>query len=318
MIEAKKGNLSLYVAPTKLVGDCAVGLCFDMKLNTCAMCRLTSGGNSCGSECFPEGTEEACLCYSLFMVVEQALCGSPDAVAKSKVGRVVCDLHNGMFFINWNTKGNASAVRKSIGIALKVLNPSKVNSLYSRLVKEMGGSAKKEAFNYVADLAIKSMKSGIQIGVVGNIKVDKEKVNDMLDVLVNKVNLSPVDGKKEAPKEHRNCVHDNFVEVKVAGWESAVVSEFLKNKVKGLNVYLCDKYLLLPVKEQQWETLQNKLKDSVTDYADAKYGKLKDKLPEVWGYVALSSGMVCCSDVKSALRNMTVSSVKAAINKSLK
>jgi len=318
MIEAKKGNLSLYVAPTKLVGDCAVGLCFDMKINSCAMCRLTSGGNSCGTECFPEGSEEACLCYSLFMMVEQALCGSPDAVAKSKVGRVVCNLHNGMFFINWNTKGNASAVRKSIGIALKVLNPAKTNPIYSRLVKEMNGNPKKESFNYVADMAMKSIKSGLQIGVVGNIKVDKDKVNDMLDVLVNKVNLSPVEGKKEAPKDHNNCVHDNFVEVKVAGWESAVVSEFLKSRVKGLNVYLCDKYILLPIKEAQWETLQKKLKDSVADYAESKYGKLKDKLPEVWGYVSLSSGMVCCTDVKSAIKNMNVSGVKAAINKAIK
>jgi hypothetical protein len=76
--------------------------------------------------------------------------------------------------------------------------------------------------------------------------------------------------------------------------------------------------ILLPIKEAQWETLQKKLKDSVADYAESKYGKLKDKLPEVWGYVALSSGMVCCTDVKSAIKNMNVSGVKAAINKAIK
>ena len=59
MFEAKKGGLSIFVASTKAVGDVACSLCFNLPVNGCALARLGSGGQSCGSQSFPQGSEEA-------------------------------------------------------------------------------------------------------------------------------------------------------------------------------------------------------------------------------------------------------------------
>ncbi len=318
MLEAKAGGLSLFIAPTKLVGDVAVSVCFPMVVDGCALGKLSTGGQGCGGTCYPAGSEEAALCYGLFLAVNQALCGDPVAVSKSKVGAVGCGAHNDMFFINWKTKGTASAVRKSIGMALKVLNPAKMFPVYSRCVRELGGVPKKESFAHVAAIAASAVKTNLSVGVVGNIKADKAKLDGMMDVLKKKHSVSTVDGSKSKPADHTACDHSNHTEVKSSGWSSAVLSDYLNNKVKGLNPTLCNKVLLLPIKESAWETLAKKLKSGVKDYVAQKYTKLGDELPEVFGYLTISSNKLCAGDVKSMLHNkLNASAVESAITKSL-
>ena len=342
MLEAKAGGLSLFIAPTKLVGDVAVSVCFPMVVDGCALGKLSTGGQGCGGTCYPAGSEEAALCYGLFLAVNQALCGDPVAVSKSKVGAVGCGAHNDMFFINWKTKGTASAVRKSIGMALKVLDPAKMFQVYSRCVRELGGVPKKESFAHVASAAASAVKNNLTVGVVGNINMNKakpkpgakprpgadgkppkppsnkSKLEQMMDVLKKKHSVSSVDGSKSKPTDHTACDHSNQTEVKTSGWSSAVLSDYLNNKVKGLNPTLCNKVLLLPIKESAWETLAKKLKSGVKDYVAMKYTKLGDDLPQVFGYLAISSCKLCAGDVKSMLHNkLNASAVESAITKSL-
>lgn len=329
MLEGKAGGLSVYIAPTKLVGNVAVSMCFPMKVNGCALAKMGAGGQDCGSvcysddgkeafPCFPTGTEEAAVCYSLYLMVNQVLCGDPLAISRSKVSSVTCCGHNGFFSINWNVKGTVSAVRKSVGLALKVLNPAKMYPVYSRIIREAGGVPKKESFAYVANEAASAVKSSLLVGIVGNINADKEKLDGMLEVLKKKHSVAAVEGTKTKPSEHTECDHSNHTEVKTSGWASAVLSDYLRFKVRGLNPSLCDKHLLLPMKQSMYDTLAKKVKDGVKAYVAAKYTKLGDDLGVVFGYMTLSSGMLCACDVKTMVNaKVNASAVESAITKSL-
>jgi hypothetical protein len=314
MLEGKKGHVSFYVAPTKAVPDCAVSICFPLEINGCAFARLLNGC-SCGTECFPHKSEEACLAYSLFINVKQALCGDPTAMFKSKVSYVKCGAHNGMFYINWNTKGTTSAVRKSIGIACKSLNPARVNPIYTRVVRELGGQYKKETFAYVADSISKSMKD-LTIGIIGNIKMDKEKFDDMMETISKKISTDATFSDKVKPANHTECDHSSCTELKVSGWASSAVVDYLQFKVKGITPTVCDKTILLNMKPAVWETLSKKLKDGVSDFVKAKYSRLGDNLGAVFGYLILSNGSACASDAKQALKS-TEDSIGSAIMKIL-
>lgn len=332
MIESKKGGLTIFVDPTKLVGDVAVGICFPLNCNGCAFNRL-SGNSSCSGQCnpagdskeskdpvscYPAGSEEAALGFSLGLAVRQTLCGDPLAVAKSKVGSVECVAHNGMLGINWKVKGTGSAIRKSIGLAIKAMEPAKVFPAYIRCVKFLSGSPSKESFAFVADAAAKSIKANLVVGVVGNTKVDQATLDGMLDVVSKKHNPSMPKGTKTKPSGHVACNHSEHTEVKVSGWHSAVLSDYIRSKVKGLEPSLCDNHLLLPLKSSQWDTLAAKLKKGVKDFSQAKYAKVGDDLPAVFGYLSLSNGQLCAGDVKSAINNkLSASNIEAAILKAL-
>lgn len=308
----------MFIASTKLVGNVAVSMCFPINVNGCALAKMGAGGQDCGSACFPAGTEEAAICYSLYLMVNQVLCGDPLAISKSKVSSVTCCGHNGSFSINWNVKGTVSAIRKSVGLALRVLNPAKMWPVYSRVVRESGGVPKKESFAYVASEAASAVKSSLVVGVVGNVNADKDKLDGMLEVLKKKHQVSAVDGSKSKPSDHTACAHDNHTEVKTTGWASAVLSDYLRFKVRGLNPTLCDKYLLLPMKQSSYDTLAKKVKDGVKAYVAAKYTRLGDNLGVVFGYMTMSSGMLCACDVKTMINaKVNSSAVESAITKSL-
>jgi hypothetical protein len=334
MIEAKKGGLSVYVVPTKLVGDVAVGVCFPLTASGCALARLNGGcdcrtvivetkksGDSTPKEIlpnFPAGSEEACMGYSLFLAVEQSLCGDPLAVAKTKVGEVKCGAHNGMFYINWKVKGTVSAARKSLGIALKNLNPLRMASAYVRCVKTLGGPNDKAGFLYVADKAASGIKNSLTCGVVGNIKIDNAKLNDMLDTLSKKHVVSTVSGTKTKPADHTPCNHADHTEIKVSGWSSAALADYIKFRVKGVDPLVCDDRILLPMKSGQWDTIAKKIKKGVKDYVNAKYAKVSTDLPAVYGYSALSKAALCSCDVRTVIKSgLSTATVEGAISKHL-
>ena len=326
MLEAKKSNLSIFVERTSLVGDVAVCVSFKAKLNSCCLNKLKG---SCSCSCFPSGSEEACLCHALYLVVKNMLCGDPLATARSKVGNVECGAHNGYFFMSWKVKGTGSAVRKSLGMALKCLSPGKLYSVYSHCVKEVGGSSNRDAFNYVADELTKSIKDSVHCCVVGNIRLYKVDPNtkkevkaldldDMLDVLHKKLNPSSAKGKKETPKDHTPCDHSDMTEVKVSGWQAFVVKDYISAKVRGLIPLMCDKYIILPLKESRWDTFSKKIKDYVKDYVHQKHAKLKDELPAIMGYMALASASISGYDVQQMIKSkVTTADVERALNSNL-
>lgn len=278
-----KDNIRIVVRETKIgSGDAAISIGFKSNASGCCLCKMLSQTTH---ECRPEGTEEMLICYSMYMFVNQALSGNPLAVSKSKVASVNCVAGNGQFSITWNTKGNLSAVRKSVGIALKVMNPAKMYSVYSKLAKDQGIAPIKEVFNYVAEKVRAAMASELLIMVVGPVKSDPAKLKDLLGVLANKKNLSAIDGEKKKPTDYVECNHQNYTVLKSKGWQAAIMSDFLRERIRGLNPIMCDDSLLLNIKPQTWESLSKKLKEHTNDFVKAKYSKLGDTLGVPLAYV---------------------------------
>lgn len=416
LIEAKKQNISLFIKRTPLVGDVAVSISFNAKLNGCTLASLKSGVScSCtttiktkdkkGNEveenvsCFPAGSEETCLCYAQYLVIQNALCGDPLATARTKVGSVDCGLNNGKFFICWRVKGTGSAVRKSLNFAIKSLNPAKYFSVYDYCVKSLGRKSNRDHFNYVADLLVSSIKSELCCGVVGNIKTgaptkkgagkkhsgqnkkskspskkskskkmsielpkettpepvseiqkqnadinmeqdysstlsdnlentalaDIEPVRGgasnlaeaMLDVLYSKLKLTS-SSKGQKPDEHINCEHSSSVELKVTGWHSYVVRDYINAKIKGMPSTFTNTGILLSVDPKKWETLSSKIKSSVKDYVKMKYEKVGSELANIVAYIVMSNAYVSCSDVKGILKNgLSIIDVEKIIKEAL-
>lgn len=325
MLEAKKDNLSLYVERTSLVGDVAVSISFDAKANSCCLMKLQSG---CGCECFPEGSEECCVCYALFLAVRQSLSGDPVATAKSKVCDVACGLNDGEFSISWRVKGTGSAVRKSLGIALKCLAPSKMYSGYSQCIKVAGGKPNRDHFNYAANSIHQGIKKGVHCGVVGNIRTHKNDpntkkeiealdLNEMLKVLNGKLPDDKPEGGK-ANKEHVKCDHSNMAHVKVAGVDAVFLKDYIQHKLKAVIPVICDDTVHIPVKASVWETASKKLKGGHKDYVELKYGRVKNDLGAVLGYRMLATAEAGVMSVHKMLKSkITSSDVEKALSKSL-
>lgn len=327
MIEVKKNGLTVFVEPTKLVGDVAIGISFPLNCNSCTFNRLC-GSSSCActvsddgktsQQCFPSGSEESIIGYALCTAVRQILCGDPLAVSRSKVGSVECIAHNGNVGINWKIKGTGSAIRKSLGLAINVLDPIKMFPAYSRFMKQFGQKVDKDVFHYVADAASRSIKSSLIIGIVGNTKVDKPTLEGILDVIIKKHDPTDVKVTKTKPSRHVPCDHSELTELKITGWQSAVFADYVRMKVKGLAVIPCNSNVLVTVKSAQWDTIRSKLKKGVSDYVQMKYARVGDNLVPIFSYLALSSVQLCSHDVRSAINDkLSNSSISAAINKGL-
>jgi len=314
MIEAKKGKVNLYVQHTKLAGDAAVCICFNMNINGCCLNRLVNGWSCDG---YPSGSEEACVAYALYLNVNNLLCGDPVAMKASKVGSVKCGAHNSHFFISWKVKGTVSAVRKSLGIALKGLVPGKLYSAYSHCIRSIGGKVNRAAYNWAAQEILSAINSGVHCGVVGSVKVDKSKVDKMVDVVAKKLNPGKVATPKTKPSEHKSCDHTG-AEIKVSGWAAYVVKDYIMSKARGVVPLICNKSLIVPIKESSWNALSDKLKKQAADHVKARYAKVGPELGKVMAYLAIANGAVSCADVKALLRgNITAAQVTSAIKGAL-
>lgn len=315
MIESSKKNLSILFEPISSVGDVAVCVSFKVKMSSCCLNKIKG---MCDCKCFPSGSEEAVLCYALYLTVQEKLCGNPLATSKSKVGSVDCCVHEGSFSITWNVKGTASSIRKSIGIMLKCLSPGKVYSTYAACVKAVGGKPVRDSFNHVAQTITKSIESDVSCALVGKGKLKKEALDAMLEVLHKKLDPSKVDGAKHEPRDHTACDHSDKTEIKTHGWHSLCVKDYLTSKLHGVPIAVCDKYLLLNIKQSLYDTQRPKLKKNVKDYVAAKYIKVGDSLEAMMSYAAISSSQMCASSIRTLLKaNLKAHDVESAISSSL-
>jgi hypothetical protein len=314
MIEAQKGKVHIWVEKNRYAPDCCVAISFDTKVNGCCLSKLKSSG---ACDCFPSGSEETCLCYAMFLAVQETLCGSPLAVKKSKVSSVQCGVADGSFVISWCTKGNLSSVRKTVGMAFKKLTPSKYFTPYSHCVRLSGGQPTRETFNHCAAKLNSAMSSAMHIGVCGAINTDKKKLEEALDVMESKFDPSAVEGKKAEPKGHKPCDHSSMTEIRCKGWPLFVTKDYIESKMPGRNIQACGSYLLLNIKPAQWSTATKKLKDMAGDYVKQKYTKLGDDLGPVLGYMMLRDAVCAVQDVKPAARGVSGSQLEKAIKDSL-
>jgi hypothetical protein len=318
MIEVKKNGIVLYAEPVAKIPECAVSLSFPAVLDGCAFSQLMTGRKVCSKGAAnPQGTEEACMCYALFLAVKTALCGTPLAAFKNRVNRVVCGISGGQFFINWTTKGNASAVRKTLGIALKALNPARMNSAYSAQIAALC-SPNKASFGYVADQIAKGIRSSLHVAIVGGIKIDKEKLDACMDTITSKLSAESPAAEKVKPTGHVECDHENLLEVQASGWHAALLATYIMFKIPGATCRIHNKYVTMPIAPAKFPALAAKLHNGIEDYARNKIEKLGDVAGPVFAYSALADGRLGALDAMPAIKQFNAKSAAAALDKLLK
>lgn len=312
-VKAENKQIKLTVRPYAKASDVVCVLTMELKADGCCVAKLGSHASQC--ECFPQGSEEAVLGHCLALQVYRALCGSPAASAKSRV--VQCEHHmfdNRLSFA-WRTKGNGSAVRKSLGIVLRALKPGRCAADYAVAIKQVGGQMNREAFNYVADQAVKSLASGVNVVVVGKINLTKEKAEDLIEVAGAKLAPGKVDGTKRAPTDHTDCSHPERTAYSATGIHAILLHQMIGAKEKGLPVIFCGRRLVLNIKPAQWETKRAKLKDSVSVYAKQVYNVADVGLMAAYTYA--SQGLCSASDVLQLCALQTHQEVAKILNAAL-
>ena len=273
---------------------------------------LLWGNNPCENDegrcaTIHKGAEEAALAFSLFCAVKDKLMGSALDVARCKVDHVTCSAHENNFVISWNTQGTGSALRKSIGIALKALQPNALFSKYGYNMKILGSKTDRNEFNFVANKMIDGILKSIHFVAVGKIKSDSDFKN-LLSSAANKYTSSSKTpaNKCLAPVKHAEYKQD-FPKINCEDGASAIiVADYIRHQ--GFGMRLSGKTIV--VYSGSWNSKRDALKkkDRIAAYVASKYSKLKENAGPFLAYAANSSAMGAGRAILSvAKKNDTVS-----------
>lgn len=301
-MEAKLKNLTLTVGECKKVPDVAVvmGMYFDVC--NAAIMKLDesfSWDNLKTNNCFFTGSEQAALAYALFHTIRDKLVGSPLEVARSRVSRIECYAKEGKFMISWNTQGSVSALRKTIGIVLSTMNPHKLFAKYSTNIKNLGGKANRDEFNYVANQMVDSIKKSIKIAVVGRIKVDAVKLKDILAKVDKKQQkLSHEKGIKPGP--HDKFTH-SFPSIKATGIASVAAEDYIRSQ--GMGTAAMNDEIIIYNRSYESKKAAFKKVDRIKTYVRQKYEKLGKDFPCVFAYLSITQKSCTCCSATAILKN---------------
>jgi hypothetical protein len=296
-MEVSKNNVSLYVKSCKKTSDIVVNLCFSCsEASNLTLKNLLFKCYSNHNEPEPsDNIEMTALLFSLYEQIKEKFMNTPLELLKSRVSNVSCNIIDNMFCITWNCLGNGSALRKTCSLAIMSLQPQK---LYQKYVKNVGflsgGSKKKEEFNYCVKKIKEHIEKNIHIVCVGKIKTTKDKLNDILNVIVKKYSKIPAPENKSIQKpttkklnnenkEHKEHKKENVL--KVDGVDASFVLDYIRSF--GMNADILEKNII--IYNSNWNSKRKQLKETrrIKDYVEKKYKKLGDEFQCLFVYHSL-------------------------------
>jgi hypothetical protein len=316
MVSEKLKNIELTIGQCKKLPDIAVILGIHFDVCHAALFKLDesfSFDNMKGNKVYT-GSEKAALSYALYLAVRDKMVGSPLEIARSRVSRIEFDAQEGKFMLSWNTQGSVSMLRKTIGLALSVMNPHKLYSKYAVNCKNLGCSADRDVFNHVANEMVADIKKGIKIAVVGRIKVDSAKIKELLQKVEKKLpKLSTEKGTK--PSQHDKFVH-SFPVIKASGITSAAVEDYIRSQSMG-TASIGNEII---VYNKSFTTKRAALKkvDRIKTYVRQKYEKLGPDFPCIFTYLCITQKYcTCCSATDIIKTKPSAISMVSLIQKAL-
>lgn len=313
-MDVKHKNLELCVSMCKKVPDIAVIMGIHFKVHKPCLNKLKCN-HSCST--LYTGVESACLGYALYECVRDKMIGSPLELSRSRVSQLNCDAINGKFLLTWNTQGSVSMLRKTIGLALSCMAPHKLYSKYAENCKIMGCKSDRSVFNTLANGMSNEIKKGVKIAVVGKIKVDNNKLKDILTKAEKKL-PSPSTEKKTSPVPKYTDIPCEYPFVKASGVSAVAVADYILSKSGGMSVDVFDDKVV--VYNQSWKTKHNALKkaDRIEDYVRQKYEKLNEEFHNVFAYLAITRNLADCCTISKILKTKpNPSSMSELLKKSL-
>lgn len=303
MPDVKNKNVEMAVMSCRKLPDIAVICGMFYKVDSHCLNQF-KGGAPCEEKELHDGVEGAALAYALFEVVRDKFIGSPLEMSRSRVNRVECHALNGKFLITYNTQGSVSMLRKTAGLLLSTLQPSKLFSRYAENMKLIGAKVDRDHFNHEANRMCDAIKKSIKFVAVGKIKVDGPKLKDILDKVIGKqpkLEIMPAKSVSKPPK--RDTHKQEYPVVKSSGIAAVVVADYVRSKSGGMSVCVDDDGVV--VYNHSWETKRNALKksDRIKDYVRQKYEKLDDEFAGVLAYLAITQKWADCCTITQIVKS---------------
>jgi len=294
MPNAKEKQIQLDVVVLPKVHNLSVSITVPF-LASSESITLLLGNNPCENDdgrcsTLHRGAEEAALAFALYRAIKEKLMGSPLEVARCKVDHVSCAAHENNFVISWNTQGTGSALRKTIGVVLKALQPNALFSKYGYNMKILGGKTDRAEFNYLANKMIEGITKSIHFVAIGKIKADSD-FSSLLKTAANKYVASSKSPASEctAPAKHPEYKQD-FPKVNCSdGVAAIIVADYIHHQ--GFGIRICGKSIT--IYSGAWNSKRDALKkkDRIGAYVGSKYSKLKDHAGLFLAYMANSTSM---------------------------
>ncbi len=269
--------------------------------------------------CDTKGVAETAAAYAMALGIEGALLGDPVSAAKNQVSGVCYNALNKMFSISYSAKGSATVLGRTLKAILKALQPKKYGSALATLMRSVGQSIGPEAKRHLEAHMVSNLKKGLIVSVVGKMKVEKAKLQTIIDGVAAKFpDLKEPAGKKTAPEISKSLVCPN-VNTKVShfsasGLNMVYLFYYLHNKLKQDADIDDGKLTISKMGDKAIASLKKKA--TVSAYVSSKYGKLKDLLSEGTLYFASLSGMSDAHTLSKA-SGITVAAIEKGITDAL-
>jgi hypothetical protein len=225
--------------------------------------------------------------------------GSPLEASKSKVSSFRCEQQKSNFIISWNTQGSMTTLRKTIGLALSCLAPSKLYSKYVENIKMLGGKPDRAEFGYVANEMQVGINKEVSFSVVGKINIDGTKLKKVIGSVVKKLASSSMVPKKDtnAPS---GVKHEEQYSINAKSATDAIITaDYLRSKGFNVNV-MGDK---IKIHDASWVSKKKTIKKGISDFVKRKHDKLKGESSCLLAYMTIVNGSGDCNAVNTLAKS---------------
>lgn len=313
MVKASIKQIDLDIVPLSKVHNISVSMTIPFGGVSAECVSILWGNNPCESDngrcnTLHTGSEEAAIAFALYKLIQDKLCGSPLEVARCKVDHVSCKAHDGAFVISWNTQGSGSALRKTLGVALKCLAPNTLYTRYGYNIKNLGGRCDRSVFNHLANKMIEAINKQVHFVVIGKLKADID-AKGLLSTAANKFVASSknASGDCSAPDKHTDHKHDYAKLSCSDGAAAIVVADYIQHQGFGLRIY--GKHIF--IYSSSWGSKHDALKkrDRIKSYVAAKYDRLGDLAGLFLAYSANASAMGTGSAILNVAKKIKPSDI---------
>lgn len=319
-MEAKVNSTEIRFLPYKEAGNILVTISWECSnSDVCALRSL-----QCGAPCAHKGVGEMAMCYAMVQGLEQALTGDPKAVSKTRVGETHYGAYNGSFSFSYSAKGSKTVLGRTLKAVCKALKPSRYATAAGVALRGIGQSASAEVKKHLVDNLQKSLAKGLNIFVVGSMKLSSKEGKSEKEVLTECLakalealpKAKPISGTKTAlsPKEVDRQEPDG-AEYKASKMDLVYLYSYLHSKL-GVDPEQTNNGLMVPkMGDKKQKSLAKK--KTVDAFVDAKFGTLKDKLTGAVCYYGAMMGLVDASVLASASKGITLDSIRSGLAKIL-
>jgi hypothetical protein len=219
---------------------------------------------------------------------------------------------NNEFLISTVCDRSLTSLRKCASTIVKNLKFSSLGADYKHLCKLIGISGDNAAFADAVNKLNSSVKHSIDIVFTGKVNLDKEKIENAVGTISNKVpELQNKTDAKSRSVESTQCAPPTHLEILVSGLDLTLVKGFVDAYVT--HSYAHGNKIIVP---DRFESILNRIKNpSLIE----RYASKLDKLSDIAGVLCFKAAANCQlapSSINSS-KEYTFASIKSIINKSL-